>query len=183
MAVEVQDSIPGSSGLRQVGVTQLAEGSPPGTPRASGGDLELLADPPHVGEKAEEEEQLVEGEENVGDKGKRWVVKLLPEENEVMHGEVLDQLGLCLHTKLLVLIYRQCKVGVGSAAALSHTKNQHGVVTSGEEKKGFNVFCKAHGRVCQLPKQVSILQAGGPPVRGIAAPVPGHSCQADPLHC
>ncbi|KAF8131379.1 hypothetical protein EV363DRAFT_1329892 [Boletus edulis] len=73
-------------------------------------------------------------------------------------------------------------MGVGSAVALGHAKNQHGVLTSREEKKVFEAFCKDH-RVCERPEQAPIPLAGGPPVRGIAAPVPGYSCRADPLNC
>lgn len=97
-------------------------------------------------------------------------------------GGILDQIGLCLHTKLLVLICRQCEIGVCSEAALGHVKNQHDVTMSREETEAFKVFCKKHG-VFERPEQALIPQAGGPPVRGIAAPVPGYSCRADPLHC
>ena len=97
-------------------------------------------------------------------------------------GEVLDRLGLYMHTKLLVLICQQCKVGICSEAALGHAKNQHGVTTSRKEKEAFKAFCKERG-VCERPEQAPIPQAGGPPVRGIAAPAPGYSCRADPLNC
>ncbi|KAG6370334.1 hypothetical protein JVT61DRAFT_12287 [Boletus reticuloceps] len=89
---------------------------------------------------------------------------------------------LCLHKKLLVLICRQCEMGVGSADALGHATKQHGAAISGEERKVFRAFCAEH-KVCQLPEQAPIPQAGGPPVKGIAAPVSGYSCRADPLNC
>ena len=114
--------------------------------------------------------------------GKRRVIKLLPEENDVICGEILDRLGLCMHAKLLVLICRRCEVGVCSEAALGHAKNQHGVFTSREEKAAFKAFCQKRG-VCERPEQAPIPQAGGPPVKGIAAPVPGYSCRANPLSC
>lgn len=100
----------------------------------------------------------------------------------MVRGEILDLLGLCLHAKLLVLICRQCEVGVCSEAALGHVKNQHGITASKEEKQAFKAFCKERG-VCERPEQAPIPQAGGPPVRGIAAPAPGYSCRADPLNC
>lgn len=81
-----------------------------------------------------------------------------------------------------MLICRRCERGVGSEAALGHAKNQHGVPTSRAEKKVFEAFCKDHG-VCERPEQAPIPLAGGPPVTGIAAPVPGYSCRADPLNC
>ena len=114
--------------------------------------------------------------------GKRRVIELLPEENDVIRGGILDGLGLCMHVKLLVLICRRCEVGVCSEAALGHVKNQHGITTSREEKEAFKAFCKERG-VCERPEQAPIPQAGGPPVRGIAAPVSGYSCRADPLSC
>ncbi|KAG6380518.1 hypothetical protein JVT61DRAFT_8682 [Boletus reticuloceps] len=129
------------------------------------------------------EVQPVQGEESEGnDKGKGRVIKLLPEENEVTYGKIFDRLGLCLHKKLLVLICRQCEMGVGSADALGHATKQHGAAISGEERKVFRAFCAEH-KVCQLPEQAPIPQAGGPPVKGIAAPVSGYSCRADPLNC
>ena len=100
----------------------------------------------------------------------------------MIYGEILDRLGLCLHAKLLVLICRQCEVGVCSEAALGHAKNQHGVTTRREEQDAFRAFCKEH-KVCGRPEQAPIPKAGGPPVRGIATPVPGYSCRADPLNC
>lgn len=100
----------------------------------------------------------------------------------MIYGEILDRLGFCMHAKLLVLICRQCEVGVCSQAALGHMKNQHGVTPSREDKEAFKVFCREHG-VYERPEQVPIPQAGGPPVRGIAAPVPGYSCRADPFNC
>lgn len=98
------------------------------------------------------------------------------------YGKILDRLGLCLHKKLSVLICRQCEMGVGSADALGHATKQHGATISGEESKVFRAFCVEH-EVCQLPEQAPIPQAGGPPVKGIAAPISGYSCRADPLNC
>jgi hypothetical protein len=100
----------------------------------------------------------------------------------VTRGDVLDRLGLCLHAKLSVLICQQCEVGVCSDAALGHAKNQHSIATNREEKKVFKMFCEDHG-VCERLEQVPIPLAGGPPVRGIVAPIPGYSCRADPLNC
>ncbi|KAG6381447.1 hypothetical protein JVT61DRAFT_12 [Boletus reticuloceps] len=133
------------------------------------------------------EERPVKEEESIGNKalnnvGKRRVIKLLPEENVMTCGEVLNWLGLCLHAKLLVLICQQCEVGVCAEAALGHAKNQPSITTSRGEKKVFQGFCEEHG-VCHWPEQAPIPLAGGPPVRGIAALVPGYSCRADPLNC
>ena len=100
----------------------------------------------------------------------------------MIRGEVLDRLGLSMHAKLLVLICRQCEVGVCSEAALGHLKKHHGVITSREDTEAFKVFCEERG-VCKRPEQAPIPQGGGPPVIGIAAPVPGYSCRADPLSC
>ena len=109
-------------------------------------------------------------------------VKLLPEENVLVGGGILDRLGLSLHTKLLVLVCRRCEIGVCSEAGLGHVMNQHGVTTSSEEKEAFEAFCKKRG-VCERPEQAPIPQPGGPPVRGIGAPTPGYSCRADPVNC
>ena len=150
---------------------------------------------------SEVEERPAEGEQSAGDRGKhiehalawlehlqqphegkRRVIKLLPEENDVISGEILNRLGLCMHTKLLVLICRQCESGVCSEAALGHVKNRHGITTSRQDREAFEAFCKEH-RIYERPEQTPIPQAGGPPVRGIAAPVPGYSCRADPFNC
>ena len=92
----------------------------------------------------------------------------------MISGEIFDWLGLCMHTKLLVIICQQCEVGVCSEAALGHMKNQHSITTSRENKEAFKAFCK-ECRVYERPEQAPIPQAGRPPVRGIAAPVPGYT--------
>lgn len=96
--------------------------------------------------------------------------------------DILNRFGLCMHAKLLVLICQHCEEGVSSEAALGHVKSRHKLIPSAEEQKAFKVFCKQRG-VCERPELAPIPQAGGPPVNGIAAPVPGYSCRADPLNC
>ena len=110
------------------------------------------------------------------------VIKLLPEENSVTSGAILNWLGLCMHTKLLVLICQQCEAGVSSEAALGHAKNQHSVTLSRQEREEFKACCEKH-QVYEWPKQAPILQAGRPLVRGITAPVEGYSCREDLLNC
>lgn len=98
--------------------------------------------------------------------------------SDLERGELLDQLGMWLHSSLHILVCRQCRVGLTAETALGHMKKQHNLFVEVTQKGAFEQLCKDR-LIHERPWDVVTPKAGGPPVQGIATPIEGFACCAD----
>ncbi|KAF8425824.1 hypothetical protein L210DRAFT_986547 [Boletus edulis BED1] len=104
-------------------------------------------------------------------------IELVPEVDYLFRTGILDRLGLFLHRKLLVLICRECKVALTSMMVAGHLLGTHGQKMGGNEKEELQKVCSQQS-IYARPEEVPVPNAGGPPVQGIAQPIPGLTCSA-----
>lgn len=104
-------------------------------------------------------------------------VELVPGTSYLEGGGILEGHGLWLHTKLLVIICRSCKVALTSDMLVGHLKNHHGRKVSKEDAEKLRNVCKERA-VYARPESVPRPRPFGPPVEGITEPEDGFSCTA-----
>lgn len=104
-------------------------------------------------------------------------VELAPQVDYLIGMGILDHLGLFVHCELHVLICRECKVALPSTMAAGHLSAMHDHKMTEKEKAELHEICSQH-EIYARPEEVPLPKAGGPPVQGIAPPIPGLTCNA-----
>ncbi|KAG2134202.1 uncharacterized protein EDB93DRAFT_1254626 [Suillus bovinus] len=105
-------------------------------------------------------------------------VSLLSSVDYLRSNEVLDALGVCLHSRLKILICYSCRVALTSGMISGHRKNRHkSYRVPPDALQSFLDYC-LEANVYEKPEHVKLPTAGGPPVQQIADPIDGFACTA-----
>ncbi|KAG2121470.1 hypothetical protein DEU56DRAFT_918156 [Suillus clintonianus] len=109
-------------------------------------------------------------------------VSLLPSVDYLMSNEVLDALGVCLHSGLKILLCLTCRVALTSGMLVGHRKKFHCFYRAPTAAlQALLEFC-SESDVYEKPEHVKLPTAGGPPVQLISDPSDGLACTAS-LDC
>ncbi|KAG1830498.1 hypothetical protein DFJ58DRAFT_848448 [Suillus subalutaceus] len=107
-------------------------------------------------------------------------VPLLPSVDYLESNEVLDALGLCMHSRLKVLLCYSCRVALTSGMVAGHRKNHHhSYQVPSAALQAVLDFCSEY-TIYEKRENVKLPTAGGPPVQLVADPSDGFTCTASP---
>lgn len=101
---------------------------------------------------------------------------LVPGTNYLLANDVLDSLGLWIHTALKVFVCRECECALTFSIVKGHLRGKrHRIKLKPEQEDELERAFHAGG-VFESPGQVNLPSPGGPPVQAISRPVEGNAC-------